>query len=102
MAAQLAVLDSDLHLGKIECLFTTAEETGLDGAMALQPGFFTGKVLLNLDSEAEGEIFVGCAGGLDTTAEFHYTNVDVQEGFELEEVFVKDAMGGHRGDDINK
>ena len=70
--------------------------------MALQPGFFTGKVLLNLDSEDEGEIFVGCAGGLDTTAEFHYTTVDVQEGFELEEVFVKDAMGGHSGDDINK
>lgn len=102
VAAQMAMLVTDIPCGKIECLFTTAEETGLDGAMALQPGFFTGKVLLNLDSEDEGEIFVGCAGGLDTTAEFHYTNVDVQEGFELEEVFVKDAMGGHSGDDINK
>ena len=102
VAAQMAMLVTDIPCGKIECLFTTAEETGLDGAMALQPGFFTGKVLLNLDSEDEGEIFVGCAGGLDTTAEFHYTNEDVQEGFELEEVFVKDAMGGHSGDDINK
>ena len=102
VAAQMAMLVTDIPCGKIECLFTTAEETGLDGAMALQPGFFTGKVLLNLDSEDEGEIFVGCAGGLDTTAEFHYTNVDIQEGFELEEVFVKDAMGGHSGDDINK
>ena len=102
VAAQMAMLVTDIPCGKIECLFTTAEETGLDGAMALQPGFFTGKVLLNLDSEDEGEIFVGCAGGLDTTAEFHFTNVDVQEGFELEEVFVKDAMGGHSGDDINK
>ena len=102
VAAQMAMLLTDIPCGKIECLFTTAEETGLDGAMALQPGFFTGKVLLNLDSEDEGEIFVGCAGGLDTTAEFHYTTVDVQEGFELEEVFVKDAMGGHSGDDINK
>lgn len=102
VAAQMAMLVTDIPCGKIECLFTTAEETGLDGAMALQPGFFTGKVLLNLDSEDEGEIFVGCAGGLDTTAEFYYTNVDVQEGFELEEVFVKDAMGGHSGDDINK
>ena len=64
VAAQMALLVSDLPCGKIECLFTTAEETGLDGAMALQPGFFTGKVLLNLDSEDEGEIFVGCAGGL--------------------------------------
>ena len=102
VAAQMAMLVTDIPCGKIEGLFTTAEETGLDGAMALQPGFFTGKVLLNLDSEDEGEIFVGCAGGLDTTAEFHYTTVDVQEGFELEEVFVKDAMGGHSGDDINK
>ena len=102
VAAQMAMLVTDIPCGKIECLFTTAEETGLDGAMALQPGFFTGKVLLNLDSEDEGEIFVGCAGGLDTTAEFHYTTVDVQDGFELEEVFVKDAMGGHSGDDINK
>ena len=102
VAAQLALLDSDMPCGKIECLFTTSEETGLDGAMALEPGFFTGKVLLNLDSEDEGEIFVGCAGGIDTTAEFHYTEEPVCEDFELEEVFVKDAVGGHSGDDINK
>ena len=102
VAAQMAILDSDLPCGKIECLFTTAEETGLDGAMALEPGFFTGKVLLNLDSEDEGEIFVGCAGGLDTTAEFHYKEEPVQEDFEKETVYVKDAMGGHSGDDINK
>ena len=102
VATQLALLDSDMPCGKIECLFTTAEETGLDGAMALQPGFFTGKVLLNLDSEDEGEIFVGCAGGLDTTAEFYYKDEPLQEDFELETVYVKDAMGGHSGDDINK
>lgn len=102
IAAQLALLDSDVPCGKIECLFTTAEETGLDGAMALEPGFFSGKVLLNLDSEDEGEIFVGCAGGLDTTAVFHHGYDDVCEGFEFEEIFVKDAMGGHSGDDINK
>jgi dipeptidase D len=70
--------------------------------MALQPGFFSGKVLLNLDSEDEGEIFVGCAGGIDTTAEFNYKEEPVCEDFELEEIFVKDAMGGHSGDDINK
>lgn len=102
IAAQLALLDSDMPCGKIECLFTVAEETGLDGAMALEPGFFSGKVLLNLDSEDEGEIFVGCAGGLDTTAEFHYRNEPIQEDFVMQEVFVKDAMGGHSGDDINK
>ena len=102
VAAQMALLVSDMPCGKIECLFTTSEETGLDGAMALQPGFFTGKVLLNLDSEDEGEIFVGCAGGIDTTAEFHYKEEAIQEDFLLEEVYVKDAMGGHSGDDINK
>lgn len=102
VAAQMAMLVSDVPSGKLECLFTTAEETGLDGAMALSPDFITGKVLLNLDSEDEGEIFVGCAGGLDTTAEFHYKEEPVQEDFILQEVFVKDAMGGHSGDDINK
>ena len=102
VAAQMAVLVSDMPCGKIECLFTTSEETGLDGAMALQPGFFTGKVLLNLDSEDEGEIFVGCAGGIDTTAEFNYKSEEIQEGFILQEVYLKDAIGGHSGDDINK
>lgn len=102
IAAQLALLESDMPSGKIECLFTTSEETGLDGAMALEPGFFTGKVLLNLDSEDEGEIFIGCAGGLDTTAEFHYTTEPVQEDFQTQKIYVKDAMGGHSGDDINK
>ena len=102
IAAQLALLDSDVPCGKIECLFTTSEETGLDGAMALQPGFFDGKILLNLDSEDEGEIFVGCAGGLDTTAIFHHGYDEICEDFSLEEIYVKDAMGGHSGDDINK
>ena len=102
IAAQLALLESDMPCGKIECLFTTSEETGLDGAMALEPGFFTGKVLLNLDSEDEGEIFIGCAGGLDTTAEFHYTTEPIQEDFQTQKVYVKDAIGGHSGDDINK
>ncbi|MDD5892325.1 MAG: M20/M25/M40 family metallo-hydrolase, partial [Bacteroidales bacterium] len=78
IAAELSLLDSDLPLGRLECLFTTSEETGLDGAMALESGFFSGKVLLNLDSEDEGEIFVGCAGGLDTTATFSYTTEAVQ------------------------
>lgn len=102
IAAELALLDCDLPCGKIECLFTTSEETGLDGAMALKPDFITGKVLLNLDSEDEGEIFVGCAGGLDTTAEFHYKEEPLQEDFVCGTIYVKDAMGGHSGDDINK
>ena len=69
IAAQLAVLeDKELPHGRIECLFTTSEETGLDGAFALKPDFLTGSILLNLDSEDEGELFIGCAGGIDTTA----------------------------------
>ena len=62
VAACLALLESDLPTGKLECLFTISEETGMDGAMALEPGFFTGKTLINLDSEDEGQLFVGCAG----------------------------------------
>ena len=65
IAAQLAVLeDKELPHGKIECLFTTSEETGLDGAFALKGDFLTGSILLNLDSEDEGELFIGCAGGI--------------------------------------
>ena len=56
----------------LEALFTVDEETGLTGAQALQPGFLDGKILLNLDSEDEGELFIGCAGGIDTTATFIY------------------------------
>lgn len=62
IAAALAVLtDENIQHGPLECLFTVDEETGLTGAFALQPGFFQGKILLNLDSEDEGEIFIGCA-----------------------------------------
>ena len=102
VASQLALLASDTPCGKIECLFTTSEETGLDGAIALEPGFFSGKVLINLDSEDEGEIFIGCAGGLDTTAVFHHGYDEICDGFEFEEIFVRDGVGGHSGDDINK
>src|SRR6056297_1747354 len=64
IAASLAVLASkEIKHGPLECLFTVDEETGMTGAFGLQPGFFEGKMLLNLDSEDEGEIFIGCAGG---------------------------------------
>src|SRR5690606_4442999 len=71
IAAQLAVLTTEkIKHGPLECLITVDEETGLTGAFNLQPGFLTGSVLLNLDSEDEGEIFIGCAGGVDTLATF--------------------------------
>jgi dipeptidase D len=103
MAAQMAVLvDQSLKLPKIEALFTTEEETGLTGAKSLKPGFITGKYLINLDSEDEGEIFIGCAGGIDTTARFSYTESAVKENSQFLKLHIHGATGGHSGDDINK
>lgn len=102
MAAQLAILESDMPTGRVECLFTVSEETGLDGAFALQPGFITGKTLINLDSEDEGELFVGCAGGLDTTAVFDYELGEASDYYSLVSFRITNAVGGHSGDDIDK
>lgn len=103
VAAALAVLASDTIVhGPLECLFTVDEETGLTGAFALESGFMQGDVLLNLDSEDEGEIFIGCAGGCRTNAEFAYTPVAVPEGYFHFTVEVSGLTGGHSGDDINK
>ena len=102
VAACLALLESDLPMGKLECLFTISEETGMDGAMALEPGFFTGKTLINLDSEDEGQLFVGCAGGVNTVATFTYTPEAIPEGYKGILLRIYGAQGGHSGDDINK
>ncbi|MBR5803255.1 MAG: aminoacyl-histidine dipeptidase [Bacteroidaceae bacterium] len=103
MAAALAILASDsIQHGPIECLFTVDEETGLTGAFALQSGFMNGDVLLNLDSEDEGEIFIGCAGGCRTNATFTYQPVSVPEGCFYFSVELNGLTGGHSGDDINK
>ena len=102
VAAMLALLDSDLPMGKIECVFTISEETGMDGAFGMEPGFFTGRTLINLDSEDEGQMFIGCAGGLDTTAVFNYKQEDFKEGYKPVRLEIGGALGGHSGDDINK
>ncbi len=103
MAAQMAVLLSkDIQHGPIEALFTIDEETGLTGAFALQPNFFKSKILLNLDSEDEGELFIGCAGGLDTLATFDYERENVPENHKAFKITIKGLNGGHSGDDINK
>ena len=103
IAAQLAILASDnLKHGPIECLFTVDEETGLTGANALEPGFFSGKGLVNLDSEDEGELFIGCAGGMDTVATIHYESVSAPDGLFPVRIAVSGLLGGHSGDDINK
>ena len=102
IAACLALLDGDLPMGRLECLFTISEETGMDGAFALEPGFFEGKTLINLDSEDEGQLFVGCAGGIDTTATFNFHREPLRKGYKVLKIRVTGAQGGHSGDDINK
>lgn len=103
MAMMLALLASDdISHPALECLFTVDEETGLTGAFALEKNFLTGQTLINLDSEDDGEIFVGCAGGIDTTAKLSYTNEKSPEGYFAFSIKVKGLTGGHSGDDINK
>jgi len=103
IAAQLAVLaDDTLAHGQVECLFTVDEETGLTGAKQLRPGFLQSSTLLNLDSEDEGELFIGCAGGKDTVAYFDFGKESVPEGSRAYSITVSGLQGGHSGDDINK
>ena len=102
-AMELAVLDSnDIEHGPIECVFTRDEETGLTGAEGMKAGFMTGDYLINLDSEDEGEIFVSCAGGRNTTATFHYNKEEAPQGLFFLRAQLKGLVGGHSGDDINK
>lgn len=101
MAAALAVLvDDTLAHPAIEALFTVDEETGLTGAFNLAPDMLSGKYLLNLDSEDEGELFIGCAGGIDTLATFTYKSERAPEGYAWLRVDVGGLKGGHSGDNI--
>ncbi len=100
-AVAMAVLeDKNLVHGPIEALFTTDEETGMTGARNLQPGVIKGDILVNLDSETEGELYVGCAGGLDASGVFTYTNEAVPAGYKGFKVAVTGLVGGHSGMDI--
>ncbi|NQU87256.1 MAG: aminoacyl-histidine dipeptidase [Mariniphaga sp.] len=103
IAAQMAVLSSkNIKHGPVECLITVDEETGLTGAFELEPGFLTGKILLNLDSEDEGEIFIGCAGGIDTIGTLSFNKKEVPTGSFAMKISVTGLLGGHSGDDIHK
>ena len=103
IAAQMAVLTSTtIKHGRLECLITVDEETGLTGAFALKPDFMTGSILLNLDSEDEGEIFIGCAGGIDTVATFSFKREAIPENFTALKLSVIGFLGGHSGSDIHK
>ena len=102
-AIELAILESnDLEHGPLECVFTRDEETGLSGAEGMKSGFMTGDYLINLDSEDEGEIFVSCAGGRNTTAKFTFKRQAPQDGQFFLRGQLKGLTGGHSGDDINK
>lgn len=103
MAAALAVLiDPQAQHGPLEALFTVDEETGLTGAFELGEGMLQGKYLLNLDSEDEGELFIGCAGGIDTIATFTCSMEEAPKNYSFFRVDVSDLLGGHSGDDIDK
>ena len=102
--ALAAITDPDLQHPAIECLFTVDEETGLTGAMKLQDGVLKAKRLINLDSEDDGQIFIGCAGGIDTLAKMHYKGERLKEKGDRIAIrlSVSGLIGGHSGDDINK
>ena len=102
MAASLAVMvDKDLVHGPVEALFTVDEETGLTGANNLGDGMIAGEMLLNLDSEDDAQIFVGCAGGVDTTCIFTYKRSFAPTDFHYFKFDVSGGLGGHSGGDIH-
>ena len=101
VAMGMAVLEStDLKHGPVELLITVDEETGMTGANALKPGLLQGDILINLDSETEGELYVGCAGGLDASACATYVPADYDKSWECWSLAVKGFKGGHSGMDI--
>ncbi len=103
IAAAMAILTAkDLKLPKIEALFTVDEETGLTGAFGIKDGFLKGDILINLDSEDEGELFIGSAGGIDTSAVFEYTKEPANENDIAIEIQIDKLHGGHSGDEIHK
>jgi len=102
VAAMLAILEAgDLVHGPVEALFTIDEETGMTGAFALKSGQLKGNILLNLDSEDEGELYVGCAGGMDANIIFPYEKESVPQNYVPYQILVSGLKGGHSGLDIN-
>ena len=103
IAAAMAVLvDDSIEHGPIEALFTMDEETGLTGAFGLSDDFLKSKILLNLDSEDEGELFIGCAGGRDTLIKLPFKKEMTDKGGKAYKISVGGLHGGHSGDDIHK
>ena len=102
VASAMAVMAAkDIVHGPIEALFTCDEETGMTGAMGLQPKWLKGDILLNLDSEEEGELYVGCAGGINANIELEYDEVIIPEDVTSMKLSISGLKGGHSGLDIN-
>lgn len=103
IASQMAILtDRDLISGRIECLFTVDEESGMTGAINLKPDFFTGSTLINLDSEDEGILYIGCAGGMDTLGTMTYNPEPLPSDPAAFDLSITGLHGGHSGDEIHK
>ena len=103
IAAALAVItDPSVKHGPLQCVFTVDEETGLTGANAMQPDFMEGDILINLDSEDEGEMFIGCAGGCRTDVRFAFSKVAAPQDYFFFSISISSLVGGHSGDDIDK
>ncbi len=103
IAAQLTILkDKNIKHGLLECLFTVDEEMGLRGAFNIKPKFFNSKILINLDSEDEGELFIGSAGGINTTAHIGYKTKNNPKNHLAYKIDITGLKGGHSGDDIDK
>ena len=101
VASTLAILDSkEVVHGPIEALFTIDEETGMTGVFGLKKGLLKGNILMNLDSEDEGELYVGCAGGVDVSATKDYAEEKSPKGMAAYKIFAKGLKGGHSGVDI--
>lgn len=102
VATALALLtDPDTVHGPVEALFTMDEETGMTGAFNIGDNMINGNILINLDSEDDAELFVGCAGGIDTVATFHYKRSVAPRDFKYFKIDVADGQGGHSGGDIH-
>ena len=102
VAAAMAVLEDDsIAHGPIEALFTIDEETGMTGAINLKPGYLDGDILLNMDSEDEGELYIGCAGGIDTNVKYNFKKEQTPGGTKAYKLVVKGLKGGHSGLDIH-
>ncbi|MBE9468564.1 MAG: aminoacyl-histidine dipeptidase [Bacteroidetes bacterium] len=101
VAAAMSVLESkDIAHGPIEALFTIDEETGMTGAFGLKDDALKGDILMNLDSEEEGELYVGCAGGTNATMTFHYKETKVDDNVAPYKLILTGLKGGHSGMDI--